>query len=172
MIEQAIHVPPKSLTPDRLIKIFQSKGYHPERQKGLHEIRDGIHEAMHVVQSGSKTFNRDKLHEALEQAADRHPLSAGAPTGLRRREAQRMGALLRFELQARAAEMLVCQHFGIEYDLEGWALTTWLETSKSYHVDIGDTETICDSIRVVSEQYETHRLLASVLRMRARKARS
>jgi hypothetical protein len=146
------------MTADKLVEILKSKGCQPERQRGLHELRDAVHETVHVLQSRSKTYEREALHEALLKAAGD--------------DRMHMSNLLRFELQARAVEMLACQKFGIEYDLDHWAFTMWLETSKSFRVDIGDIETVKDSILIVSRGFETKLLFDRVLRMRGKRSRS
>jgi hypothetical protein len=139
------------MTADKLVEILTSRGCRPLMQKGLHPVRDAVHETVHQIQSGARTYDRELLHERLcRKAADR-------------------STLVRFELQARAVEMLACHEFGIKYDIEHWAFVMWLETAKSLQVDIGDIEEVRSSIITVSKQRETKALLVQVMALRAKK---
>ena len=146
---------------DRLVEILKARGCVPERQRSLHEVRDAVHETVHVIQSGSKSYNRETIHEGLlAKAKDEDGR-------------QDRSLLLRFELQARAVEKIICERFKIEYDIEHWALIMWMETSKTLNVDIGSLDRTVDAINIVAKQYETKRLVDQVLRLRMpRKAKA
>ena len=81
------------------------------------------------------------------------------------------------DLLKTAARNMVRDHWerqnrrrGVEYDLDHWAFIMWMETSKAYRVDIGELESVKDSILIVSRQLETKWLRDRVLRMRASRA--
>lgn len=140
------------MTADQMVAILKSRGCEPS------DLRDGVHEAVHVLQTGSRSWDREKLHETLERKAWKTSSARN-----------HIATMVRYELQARAVEMLACKHFKIPYDIDHWAFTCWMETSKSYRVDIGSIDKIVDSVRIVSKQVEVGMLLRRVLSLRARR---
>lgn len=142
------------MTADELVEVLKSRGCKPLTQHHTHEVRDAVHETVHLIQSGSKTYEREALHRALERKAARSGLHMNV-------------TLVRFELQARAVEMLACKKFGIEYDIEHWVFTMWLETVKSMNLDMGGIEELRSAVITVSKQRETKALLDKVLAMKS-----
>lgn len=133
---------------DEFVERLRAMGCMPLKQHGCHEVRDAAHEAAHYVQAGAKSWHRERLHKALSKKA--HHQRAG---------------LVRFELEARGVEMIICKKFDIEYDLKHWSFITWMETSKTLNVDIGDLDEIAKAVTTVSKQRTVKALAAEVLAM-------
>jgi len=90
------------------------------RAKGsdARDPRDAAHEACHAIEwKVKRKWTRDNIH-------------AGRPK-LRNRA---FG--VRDEITARAVEALVCAELGIEYDLEKWAMTCWMEMLKNEQISL------------------------------------
>jgi hypothetical protein len=80
---------------DRLVEYMATRGNAP------HDVRDAAHEAAHVYQAAIMrgSLARETIHKRLEREA-RHIRPAS-------------DAMVRFELQARAVEQIVCKELGV-----------------------------------------------------------
>lgn len=153
------------MTADRLVEILISHGCAPERQRAAHPVRDAVHETVHVLQSGYKpkhlVWDREELHEALVAKAEKLAADRIRPDLM----------LVRFELQARAVEMLACKRLGLDYVIEDWAFIMWRETISSLRINMGEIDDLVDAIQVSAKLFETQRLLNRVFAMRMKRSR-
>lgn len=98
---------------DAIVAAVREKGSDPR------DVRDAAHEAAHAFQTKLQgKWERERIHQALQ------------------RKAKAMGPLsraefVRYEVQARAVEQLVCQRLEIPYEPEKWRNTAWMETLKN-----------------------------------------
>lgn len=144
------------MTADELVAILVARGCQPQKQHDVHELRDAVHETVHVLQCGSRTYDREKLHEKLCKKARSEAGSGRMFDAL----------MVRYELYARAVEMLACQHFGIEYDIDHWVGIMWLETAKSMHINIGAEDDAREAIIIASKQIMARRMLHQILSLK------
>ena len=151
------------MTADRLVEILISRGCQPETQHDCHELRDAVHETVHVLQCRSRTYEREALHEKLCRQAE----SEAHETGL-----NDTTLLVRYELQARAVEKLTCEHFKIPYDIEHWAFIMWMETAKSIHVNIGELDDVREAIITTSKLLPARMMFERVLLLRPRRRKA
>jgi hypothetical protein len=123
------------------------------------DLRDAVHEATHAIQCRLHgPWQRERIHAALERRA-KH--SAG--------KRWLVTEMVRYELQARAVEMLVCERFAVPYDAKNWALWCAMETAKTYRVDLGSLDTLVDAFVLASKQRHTLELLDQVLATKAKR---
>jgi len=145
----------KSQTASALLQAIRSRGSDAET------IRDAAHEATHALQTNLHSpWNRDNIHEAVERLAKRHFLG---------RHFGRMSALVRFELEARAVEMLTSQHFNEKYDIQHWATICWMETAKAFQTNIGEIDDVIAAIKTNAEDRRTIALFKRVLAIKPKR---
>ena len=138
------------ITSNDLVTAIRSRGSNAD------DVRDAAHEATHAMQSRLRgPWGRERLHAALEGKAKRE-------AGSRMFVSQ----MLRYELQARAVEMLVCAHYNEPYDCEKWAMWCAMETANTYRVDVGGIDRLVDAIGIVSKQCMTLALFDTVMAIR------
>lgn len=139
------------ITANDLVTAIRSRGSNAD------DIRDAAHEATHAMQSRLRgPWGRERLHSALERKA-------------RREAGPRMFVteMLRYELQARAVEMLVCAHYQVPYNPEEWAMWCAMETANTYHVGVGGIDRLVDAIGISSKQRMTRALFDAVMATKA-----
>lgn len=131
------------LTKDMFVEAIRRRG------SDAGDVRDAAHEACHAVDLKiiEGTWDRVTIHEALE---------------LRYRETVDQVIC---EAQARAVEMLICDHFEEPYDLHNWAFISFMETSQRQNtqVPVGFYES---SIRLHAKLPKTLKLVEAVLALR------
>jgi len=88
----------------RLIAAVQSRGNDAD------DARDAAHEASHALQVEAVAWGREDIHNRLKRRTRSFWLAS--------------------EIQARAVEALVCKALGIEYDVDKWALISFMESIK------------------------------------------
>lgn len=136
-----------------ILAAIQSRG------SDARDIRDAVHEATHAIQCRLHgPWERERIHTALERRAKHLAGKSGLVT-----------EMVRYELQARAIEMLACERFGVAYDVKNWALWCAMETAKTYRVDLGSLDVIADAIVISSKQRRTIELLDLVLATKAKR---
>lgn len=93
----------------RIVEAVTKRGCSPR------DVRDAAHEACHALDAKLEDkWTRDNVHEALKEFCNHD-----------------RGTMLYHEIRARAVEMLVCQQLGVEYDLQSWANTCFMESMKN-----------------------------------------
>lgn len=92
-------------TADDIINAAEEMGAEP------HGLRFIAHELFHMLSCGSKSAHTDAIHRAV----------------LRK---HRGASLWLEEMRARACEWLVCEHFGVDYDVKHWAFIAQMESIK------------------------------------------
>jgi hypothetical protein len=94
------------MTADDLLNMLREKGVQSD------SLRDAVHEASHAVECGcpdDRWGDREAIHAAV---CRRHPRPAHQ---------------VREEVEARATEWEACERYGIDYDVESWALMAAME---------------------------------------------
>lgn len=82
------------------------------------DLRDAFHEAHHAVTAKlKKPWERERIHQALLH--------------LPRVKKWGVAMLVQEEIDARAVERVACAKFGIEYDVDWWAMMAAMETCKT-----------------------------------------
>lgn len=71
-----------------------------------------------------------------------------------------------YELEARAVEMLTCEHFGVPYDQRHWALMAWMETLRTLHIDMGTIENIVIHVEHISTGLSAKMLFKRVINIK------
>lgn len=124
---------------DKLLAAFHARGIV------TNDLRDGAHEAHHAIFVGlKKPWTRDNIHEALLKRARRG-----------RVQALKLGVnelLVRYELEARAVEWIVCERAGIEYDLSYWSHIMFMETMKNMNILLPHGDEIADAIKIAKQR--------------------
>lgn len=134
----------------RVLAAIRARGVD---QCGDSDFRHAVHEAVHGIRLGVKTWSNDAIHRACMKA--------------------RPGDRLREEFIARAVEQLVCQRLGVECDtVEHYAFVTCMEALKC-GLDIGKPSVVADGVRRAMADAETVApLVEQILAMGAVEARA
>jgi len=104
-------------TPELILEAVRSRG------SDARDLRDAAHEAHHALFAQVRgSWDREAIHTALVRHSDRSGLG--------------MGALISYELDARAVERTVCLRLGVDHDLDKWSHITWMETLKNMRVTL------------------------------------
>lgn len=120
--------------------------YVQARGSDARDLRDATHEAHHAIASGCrKPWTRDNIHAAVLRAArgDRITRLLGGSTN---------EALVKYELEARAVEWIICERAGLEYDLPKWADVMWWETFKNMNIRLPDVDDVAKAIKLAKER--------------------
>jgi len=134
----------KQTSAARLVAAVKKRGGEPR------DPRDAAHEACHALDAKlTAKWTRDNIHEALEEYC----------------EGDR-GAMVYREIRARAVEMLVCQQLGIEYDLESWAHTCFMESMQVGHILLPSFEWLVARIKAASGMVTTRMMVKRIMALR------
>jgi hypothetical protein len=102
------------------------------------DLRDAAHEAHHALDARVRgKWSRERIHRALVAKASK--------SGLGR------STLVSYEIDARAVEWIICERYGIAYDLDAWANTMWWETAKNMNIQLPNDGWIQTAIRMRKE---------------------
>lgn len=95
---------------DMLIGAWSCHGYDGD------DLRDGAHEVHHALDAGVQRDwgDREAIHAALMRKAR-----------------GRRSTMLRYEIDARAVEHVVCRAYGVDHDIKHWAFWACMEGVKS-----------------------------------------
>lgn len=144
---------------DKLLAAIRARGCDAK------DLRDGAHEAHHAIFVGlKKPWTRDNIHEALIKRARRG-----------RVQALRLGVnelLVRYELEARAVEWIVCERAGVEYDLDKWSHIMWMETMKNMNILLPQGDEIADAIKIAKQRPLIERAARHVIALAAEPVRT
>lgn len=120
----------------RILSAIRARGCEPiGHGTDPGEFRHAVHEAVHGIRLGAKSWSNDAIHRACTRV--------------------RPGDRLREELIARAVEQLVCQRLGVACDtVEHFAFWTCMEALKN-RVDIGGPDEFARGVRRCMEDART-----------------
>lgn len=130
------------MTPaEKIIAAVRAKG------SDARDLRDATHEACPALDAGVQgKWERERIHRKLVRT--------------------HRDKLLRCEFRARGVEALMCDDFGVHYDLEKWAGITFMETIKTvgarlpykdvikqieHHHKLPETRAMVDMIKLLAK---------------------
>jgi len=105
------------------------------------DVRFAAHEAYHAIDLDLETWDSDSIHGRIA----RLPHSAAALT----------------EIEARAAEWIVCDRLVIKYELEKWAFLSFMESIKGLNLKLPTN--ISDLIRDKKDDPKVKRIAERIL---------
>ena len=111
------------------------------------DLRDAAHEACHAIEVGLKgPWDRETIHRALSRKSG-------------------PGALVIFEIRARAVEQMVCADLEVDSggDIEHWAFVACMEAAKNSRIAFPGIEWFANCVRTHMKTEECKRLRDAVI---------